>query len=118
MNEDKLAESLLMFCDALENAVEILKQELKRLGALPGEESFNILKWEQAKSDRLGEFEISHKTSNHGDPWQRAFNILKANNATIKNHYAPEGFAHYYWLYLDKYDDRIFRKKRQQEASS
>jgi hypothetical protein len=77
------------------------------------EQIFNILKWEASKGSRLGEFEAASKASNLPDKWNHAFNILKANNATIKIHFGPEGYAHYYWLYLDKYDDRIFRKKRE-----
>lgn len=80
------------------------------------EECFNILKWEPSKGEKLGEFEVATKISNLLEKWSHAFNILKANNATINNHFSREDFLHNYWLYLEKYDGKIFRKKRSQEA--
>jgi len=117
LSEEKLVEVLSEFVAAMQNATEVLRQGLARLEKAPAqsglsEESFNILKWESQKGERLGDFEVAYKAHNIPDNWQHAYNILKANNATIKNHFGPEGYAHYYWLYLEKYDDRIFRKKR------
>jgi hypothetical protein len=117
LSEERLAEALGLYCQAMDNAVQVLKQALAKIEKAPvpsgvSEQVFDILKWEASKGSRLGEFEAAFKASNLPDKWSHAFNILKANNATIKNHFSPEGFAHYYWLYLDKYDDRIFRKKR------
>jgi hypothetical protein len=69
-----------------------------------------------AKGQRIGEYEVCHRNSNNVDAWQSCFNILKANNATIKNHLSEPSWTHYYWLYLEKYDDRFFRKKKTPEA--
>jgi len=101
------------FGKARKDALKSIENWLEELSKpTPYEQIFNVLKWETAESPKLGTFETAYKASNLPDNFSHAFNTLKANNATIKNHYAPEGFAHYYWLYLDKYDDRIFRKKR------
>lgn len=113
----KVVEVLQEYLAAMENACAVLAQGLKRLDPAPqktglSEESFNSLKWEPAKGERLGEFECAFKTSNQPDPWQRAFNVLKSSSATLKDHYSQEGFAYYYWLYLEKYSDRIFRKRK------
>lgn len=43
------------------------------------------LKYQEAKGERLGDFEICYKNENLGDEWQRVYNILRTNNATIKN---------------------------------
>jgi len=122
--EDKTIEALELFAQAMENAVQVLKHELSHIRKAPGsvqssgltEESFNILKWEPGKGSKLGEFQVAYKSSNLPDKYGHAFNILRANNATLNNHFGPEGFNYYYWLYLEKYNDRIFRKKR--EAST
>jgi hypothetical protein len=115
VDPDKIVEALDLFCGAMENAVAVLKGELKKVIRPPPSEeaSFNILRWESGESERLGKFETAYKASNLPDKFQHAFNILRANNATIKKHYGPEEFQHYYWLYLEKYDDRIFRKQRE-----
>jgi len=117
MSEDQVVEALKLYVDAMTNAVEVLRQALARLEKhAPGglnEVAFSLLKWEANRGSKLGEFECAFKASNMPDKWNHVFNILRANNATIKNHFAPEGFAYHYWLYLDKYQDRIFRKRRE-----
>jgi len=118
MHDEEISEALELFCEAMENAVQVLKQALAKIPkeqAHAGlrEEAFNLLKWEASKGEKLGEFECAFKASNMPDKWNHAFNILRANNATIKNHFAPDDFIHRYWLYLDKYQDRIFRKKKE-----
>lgn len=75
------------------------------------EEIFNILKWEASKGERLGDFEVAYQNHNIPDQWQHSFNILKTNKSTIENSFHGEAYQHHYWLYLDKYKDRIFRKK-------
>jgi len=118
MTDKRVVEALDLFCQAMENAVQVLKQALAKLEKAPAqtglsEEVFNILKWEANRGSKLGEFECAFKASNMPDKWNHVFNILRANNATIKNHFAPDGFAYRYWLYLEKYPDRIFRKRRE-----
>jgi hypothetical protein len=120
--EERILEALQLFSTALENAVQILKQELANLDKkqVPApapsgltEECFSLLKWDPGKGEKLGEFETAFRNSNNIGAWTHAFKVLKANAATIQNHLSPEGFSHYYWLYLEKYEDRIFRKKRE-----
>jgi len=125
MDEEKIERVLQAFLkvgDALES-LGALGKDIKQLvgeivgvsqskQASIGENVFQVLKWETGRGQRLGDFEVAYKAQNMPDRWQHAHNILKANNATIKDHFSPEGFTHYYWLYPDKYDDRIFRKKR------
>jgi len=116
MSEDQVVEALKLYVDAMTNAIEVLRQALAKLEkqAQSGlsEVAFDFLKWEASKGEKLGEFECAFKASNMPDKWNHVFNILRANNATIKNHFAPDGFTYRYWLYLDKYQDRIFRKRR------
>ena len=120
-NEDRserLFDALRLYVDAQTNAIEVLKQALTKPEKTQPppkvltEDAFSILKWEAGKGSKLGDFEAAYKTQNMSAPWQHAYNTLKANNATIKNHFSPEGFTHYYWIYPEKYTDRVFRKKR------
>jgi len=122
---ERVLQAFVKVGDALEN-LGALGKDIKQLvgeivgvseskpqQASIGENVFTILKWEASKGSRLGDFDVAFKASNMPDPWQHAYNILKANNATIKNHYDDEGYQHYYWIYPEKYTDRIFRKKRE-----
>jgi hypothetical protein len=115
---DRLFEALRLYVDAQTNAIEVLRQALGNSDRtqLPPkgltEDVFSILKWESGKGSKLGDFEAAYKTQNMPDNWQHAYNTLIANRATIKNHFSPEGFTHYYWLYPEKYTDRVFRKNR------
>jgi hypothetical protein len=68
-------------------------------------------KYQSIKSDKIKGLEVCFKSDNIADTWQKLYNTLKANNATIKDHYSCEGFTHYYWLYSEKYQDRFYRKK-------
>lgn len=80
------------------------------------EETFNVLKWQSEKGSRLGVYEIAYRSQNVLENWQHCFNILKANNATIANSFHEESYQFRYWIYPEKYDDRIFRKKLNKEA--
>jgi len=92
---------------------------LKEMVTVPvDEEIFLSLSWDESGGPKLGDFDVAYRDHNQPDPWQRAWNILKANNATLKDHYGPEGFSWFYWIYPEKYSDRIFRKRRQQEPKS
>ena len=100
MSEEKyqrILEAFVKVGDALEH-LGILGKDIKQLvgeivgvseskpqQASIGENVFTFLKWEASKGSRLGDFEVAFKASNMPDPWQHIYNILKANNATIKN---------------------------------
>lgn len=118
MSQETIAESLLLFCDALENAVAVLKQELKKAGVRASENSFNALTWDASTGPKLGEYEIAYLDRNQPDAFQKVFNILKKVNANINKHYSPEGFVYFYWLYPEKYQNKIFRKKHSQPQES
>jgi hypothetical protein len=117
-----LAEELIDFCNALESiAVKLRVQIEKMLGiakvekpkpkVVLSEKTFNILKWQVEKGNRLGEYEVAYKNQNILDSWQHCFNILKQNSAVIGNRFHEEGYGYAYWIYPEKYEDRIFRKK-------
>jgi hypothetical protein len=77
------------------------------------EEDFNRLHWEESAGPKLGDFDVAYRDHDQPrDTWQRCFDFLKAENADINKHFSPEGFAYFYWLYPEKYQDKIFRKKR------
>lgn len=114
-NEEKIIEVVLNLANALEAAAVDTKHRISELvgvsaqeAAAVKEEVFNILKFEQQKGEKLGEFEVAHKSSNLPDKWQHAFNILRQNNATIKSRYHGKDYAFSYWLYGE---DRIYRQK-------
>jgi hypothetical protein len=114
-NEEKIIEAVLNLANALEAAAVDTKHRISELvGVSPQEapavkeEVFNILKFEQQKGEKLGDYEVAHKSSNLSDKWQHAFNILRQNNATIKNRYHGKDYAYSYWLYGE---DRIYRQK-------
>lgn len=75
------------------------------------EQPFLNRKYRTAKGERLGDYEICFKNENNADEWQHCYNILKQNNATIKNHFSEPSWTHYYWFY-EKNDDRFYRKVR------
>lgn len=105
------------FEDARQNGLEAIRKWLDEKPDVPvSEVLFNGLRWEANNGPKLGDFETAYKTHNQLDPWQQAWNTLKVNNATLKDHYDPEDFVYFYWIYPDKYTDRIFRKRRQRET--
>ena len=122
MNEEDFELFLEDFCDflnGLEASITKMKMQIAKLvgvaeekpkTTLP-EETFNILKWQVEKGNRLGEYEVAYKNQNILDSWQHCFNILKQNSAVIGNRFHEEGYGYAYWIYPEKYEDRIFRKK-------
>lgn len=113
------AEDLMDFLNGVEAlCVKLRKQIEKLLGptetkpkALLPEEAFHILKWQDEKGSRLGDFQCAYKNGNFAEKWNHCFNILRKNNSTIANSFHEEGYVYRYWIYPDKYSDRIFRKK-------
>lgn len=76
--------------------------------AAVNEVTFTQLKWEPQKSDKLGEFDIATQEANKAYGFADAYQILKVNNATIKDRYHGEGYAYSYWLYGE---NKIYRQK-------
>jgi len=109
-----LAEEIVDFCNGLEALAVKLRVQIEKLFGevkpkIP-EETFSILKWDDEKGERLGDFQTAYKNKNVLESWQHAFNILKQANAVIGNPFCLEGYQFRYWIY-EKYEDRIFRKK-------
>lgn len=118
-NDEKIAEIIADFFNALEAAAVNAKRQLaESIGVAEAvkEETFTSLKFEAQKGERLGEFEVAAKANNLPDKWQQAYNILRRNNATIKERYHGAGYAYSYWVYGE---DRIYRQKlKKQDAST
>jgi len=87
-----------------------VKAEVKREATIP-EGRFSVLKWEDEKGSRLGDYQVAYQSHNLPDNWNHAYNILKANNSLIAFPLKEEGYEFRYWIYPQKYSDRIFRKK-------
>lgn len=112
------AEALQLFAEALENAVQVLRQSLARIekpktesqARVPEKETFSVLPWTPEKGATLGDYEVSYKNQSASDSWQHAFNILKANNSLINSRLHEPGYQFGYWIFQEK-PDRIFRKK-------
>ena len=118
MSEDLriLAEDIVDFLNGVEaSCVKFKKQIEKLLGrevkARISEDRFNILKWEDERGARLGDFQVAYAKHNLPDKWRHTYNILKANTSLISNPFKEEGYEFRYWIYPSKYQDRIFRKK-------
>mgnify|MGYP001098976061 CR=1 FL=1 len=112
----ELAESLVDFCNALESLAVNLRRQIQPLTktearAQLSELTFNVLKWQDEKGVRLGSFQVAYKNMNLQDKWLHCYNILKANSSVINNPFKEEGYVYRYWIYPEKYTDRIFRKK-------
>lgn len=110
-SEDLATEALLEFLNACEAGIASAKMMIakKKNVAEIREQSFiNLLGWTQRTGDKLGDFEVTSRSANNdSDVYRHAFNVLEANNATIKDRYHGKGFIYSYWLY----NDNIFRKK-------
>jgi hypothetical protein len=124
MTNDDFQIFLEDFCDmlnGLEASIAKMKQQIIKLvgvaeaeskpKVLLPEETFNILKWSDEKGSRLGDYQVAYKAQNSPDKWQHCFNILKTNNSLIANSFHEEGYVYRYWIFPEKYEDRIFRKK-------
>jgi len=99
---EKQSEALLNFADALENAALVLKQAIgKEIKPVQVNEApFLTLKWEKREGAKLREFEITTKALNSGsEDFEKCFNILKRNNASINQRFHDKGWQYGYWLY-------------------
>jgi len=111
---------LLDYLNSQEEAIKRFKEQIAKLiGVRPSipELTFNVLKWQAEKGAVLGDYEVAYRNQNILENWLHAFNILKANNSVISNPFHLEGYQYRYWIYPEKYDDRIFRKKLSKEVS-
>jgi len=112
----ELAEALTDFCNALESLAVNLRRQIQALtkteakATIP-EERFNILKWQDEKGERLGDYQVAYRNHSLPENWDHAFKILKANSSLIANRFHEPNYVYAYWIYPDKYPDRIFRKK-------
>jgi len=113
----KLGEMLAQIRNAFQGVAEAIDAYINFLGkpmeptSFVQEETFAILKFEPAKSERLGEFEVAHKNGNLPDKWSHAYNILRQSNAVINSRYGGPDYQFSYWLYGE---DRIYRQKKRQ----
>jgi len=108
---EKLSGAIIDFANAVEAACVQLKRyvgEQQTVGVK--EETFTkLLGWTQSKGERLGEFEwCSREANNNSDVFNHAMNILKRNDATIKNQLKEDSWRYNFW----HYEDRIFRRLR------
>jgi hypothetical protein len=118
MSEDLriLAEDIVGFLNSIEaSCVKLRKRIEKLLGSeakarIP-EDSFNVLKWQDERGVRLGDYQVAFTKHNVPESWSYAFSVLKANNSFIANPFHEQGYEFWYWIYPQKYSDRIFRKR-------
>jgi len=111
---ERILALLIDLGNALENAGVDLKEAVSELVDYElglSEEVFTILKWNKRKSDKLGEYEVAEKKENDPHAFNHAYNILKVNNADIKNHFGSKDWNYYYWIF-ENAPDLIFRKRR------
>ncbi len=118
MNEElrMFAEDLADFLNGVEASCVKLRTQIQKLLAAKvkaqlSEKPFTILKWQDEKGSRLGGFQVAYKTHNLPDNWHHAYGILKANVSLISEPFHEEGYEYRYWIYPEKYEDRIFRKR-------
>jgi len=119
MSEKKLSDlmdSLLDFCNGLEASVVSLRRQIKavvkpEVKATIPEARFGVLKWQDEKGSRIGDYQVAYQSHNLPENWNHAYNILKANSSLIASPLKEEGYEFRYWIYPQKYSDRIFRKK-------
>jgi hypothetical protein len=77
--------------------------------------NFTTLRFEAVQGAKLADYEIAHKAANLEGKWRSANNILRNNNATIKDRYYGEGYLYSYWLYGE---DKIYRQKIKSKPTS
>jgi len=90
------------------------KENLETKPTIP-EDTFTGLKYEDGKGVKIGDFQTAYLNMNIPNNFNHAFNILKSNNAVIGSPFHLEGYGFRYWIFPDKYMDRIFRKKLEAE---
>jgi len=107
-------DAIIDFANAIEAAAVNLKHGLgvdctqKQQPAAVVETTFTTLRFDPAKGEKLGDYEIAYQSGNIADKFTQAYNILKVNNATIKDRYHGQGYAFSYWIYGE---GKIYRQK-------
>lgn len=119
MNET-IQKALFEYLETVEAATKKLKQQLahqssqkQQISTAALESIFSVLTFEQREGARLGEYEITQKTANPPETWNKAVSILEKNQSTISSRYHEECYIHSYWLYGEDHD-RIYRQKLKQ----
>lgn len=72
------------------------------------DESNLFLNYQTYTGQKIGSYQVAEKKGNVEERFTRAFNILKADNATISHRYSGSNYKHEYWIYGEK----IYRQKR------
>lgn len=130
VNYSKISEGeialILIERDLAAQKVERYDEILNKIGEIKGfseaekqkpqspeidEALFSCLNFEAQTGQKLGNYEIADKSKNNLTEWQKAFDILKKLNATIKDRAKGQNFS--YWLYGDF--ERIYRQKRREK---
>ena len=116
---EEILEILVNFANAQEAAAVDLKHRIAKLVGVKEsvavkEETFDILKFETQKGEKLGEYEVAHRASNLPEKFSHAFGILKASNSMINSRYHGPNYSHGYWIYGA---DKIYRKRFKRGAS-
>jgi hypothetical protein len=105
-------EAIIDFANAVEAACVNLRMKLGDKAqpepAAVTETTFTTLKFDSAKGEKLGDYEIAYKSGNIADKFTHAYNILSVNNATIKTRYHGNGYQFSYWIYGE---GKIYRQK-------
>ncbi len=107
----KLRDGCQMIADAANEYIDLmapLEAKEKTQAAAVQEATFTTLRFESQQGAKLGAFEVAHKQNNLQDKWQSAYNILRNNNATIKDRYHGDAYQYSYWLFVE---DKIYRQK-------
>jgi hypothetical protein len=116
---DAFQEAMIDFATALEAACVQFKQRVGQLhGVGVSEEPFlALVGWTKSQGGKIGEFEYTtRQANNNSDGFNHCMNILRANNADIRNHFGEKGWRYYYWLWLEGQPDTIYRKQRNQQG--
>jgi hypothetical protein len=104
-----LLEAIKIITDSANAYIEFTADVEEKSHADPVSElTFTMLHFESQQGAKLGEYEVACKASNFADKWSNAYNLLRDNNATIKDRYHGEGYQYSYWLYVE---DKIYRQK-------
>ena len=103
----KMRDAYQMMANAAKEYIQSMEPPEIELTAVQ-ELTFTILKFEAQQGTKLGDYEVAYKQNNLPDKWHSAYNILRVNNATIKDRYHGDTYQYSYWLYDE---DKIYRQK-------
>jgi hypothetical protein len=106
---DDLSERVKTLEDLVQRITQafIVAPQPKQAAAVT-EVTFTTLKFDPAKGEKLGDYEIAYQSSNIPDKFTQAYNILKQNNAIIQNRYHGQGYEYSYWIYGE---GKIYRQR-------